>query len=490
MPKIAFIGAGSAVFSKNIIADILSHPALADSEIVLVDIDTRRLDITLRLTQSINIQLGTNARLRATIDRRKALAGADFVISAIGVGGKDAIRTDLEIPLRFGLRQTVGDTLGIGGIFRSLRSVPVLLEICRDMEELCPTALLMNYSNPMATHVLAASRSTSIKIVGLCHGIVHTAEVMSMLIALQRLPKSEIEAHFQKPWNSPERIAEWERWLALGHDLEATYTCAGINHMAVFTRFESKGVDFYPELRKAMETPHLLRLDPIRIELGRWLGYFITETSGHCAEYLPYFLKSEAESARTHLRICDYLQTIVDLDQATEQLDQNLSAGKPPISTPYQRSVEYASGIINAVVTNDAYVFNGNVYNQGGRLVTNLAGDSCVEVPCVANAAGVTPTFAGEIPPQVAALIATNINVQDLTVRAILENSRDYVYQAAMVDPNTAATLTLPKIKELVDAMFEAHESRLPKAMRFTGRMMYSALSEPCDHTSGLQNAA
>jgi len=476
MQKIAFLGAGSAVFSKNIIADILSHPPLADSEIVLVDVDEHRLDTVRRMADSINTLLKTKARLSATTNRREALKGADFVLSAIGVGGKEAVHIDLEIPLRFGVRQTVGDTLGIGGIFRSLRGVPVLLEICRDMEELCPDALLINYSNPMATHVLAVTRSTPIKTVGLCHGIVHTAEIMSMLIALQQLPAAEIDAHFRKPWNSPERIAEWLRWMELGHDPDVSYTCAGINHMAVFTRFESKGVDLYPELRKALDVPHLLQIDRVRIEMSRWLGYFITETSGHCAEYLPYYLKSESEVARANLRVLDYLETIADLDVATEQLRSDLLAGKPPVATPYKRSVEYASRIINAIVTDEPYVFNGNVHNQGGKLISNLAGDSCVEVPCVANAAGVTPMFVGDIPPQVAALISSNINVQDLIVRGILENSRDYIYQAALVDPNTASTLSLPKIKELVDAMFEAHATRIPGSIQFTGRMMYPTL--------------
>ena len=478
MPKVTFIGAGSAVFSKNIIADILSHSALADSEIVLMDVDEHRLDTSLRMAQSINAILQTKARVSATANRGDALRGANFVISAIGVGGKEAVHADLEIPLSFGVRQTVGDTLGIGGIFRSLRGVPVLLDICRDMEELCPDALLINYSNPMATHVLAVARSTSIKVVGLCHGIVHTAETMSMLIALQQVPKNEIEAHFDLPWNSPERFEEWKRWLDLGKDPHLSYTCAGINHMAVFTRFESKGVDLYPELRKAMEVPHLLLIDPVRIEVARWLGYFITETSGHCAEYLPYYLKSESEVQRTHLRVCDYLNTIDDLDVATEQLREELLAGKPAIPIPYELSIEYASRIINAVVTNEPYVFNGNAHNQGGPLISNLAGDSCVEVPCVADAAGVTPLFVGDIPPQVAALISTNINVQDLVVRGILENSRDYIYQAAFLDPNTTSTLTLPKIKKLVDAMFEAHAGRIPGSLTLTGRMMYSALSK------------
>lgn len=457
MPKITFIGAGSAVFTKNLVADILAHPSLADSAIILQDIAEERLDTARRLAESVNQTMGTGARIEATTDRRKALEGADFVICTIGVGGSEAARIDLEVPLGFGLRQTVGDTLGVGGIFRSIRSIPVLLEICRDMEALCPDALLMNYTNPMAMHVLAVSRVSPIRVIGLCHGVVNTARTMRMLVALKDLPEAEAAAHFERPWNSPERTAEWMRWWELGDDPALSYTCAGINHMAAFLRFESGGVDLYPELKALIDHPVLNRFEPVRFELMRWLGYFMTETSGHSAEYVPYFLKDESEMTRCHVRVASYLGELDRLEGMMAELRKGMLAGEPQVAMPYRLSVEYASRILHAIVADEPFVFNGNVHNRGGALITNLPGDSCVEVPCVADRRGISPTYVGDLPPQVAALIRTNINVQDLTVRGILENNRDYFYQAAMMDPNTSSTLPLPKIRELMDAMFKAH---------------------------------
>ena len=469
MPKIAIIGAGSAVFSKNIIADILWHPSLSGSEIVLMDIDSRRLDIALRMARSINQTLGTRGVFRATVDREAALEGADFVLCTVGVGGCEATRKDLEIPLKFGLRQTIGDTLGVGGIFRSARSIPVLLELCRLMEKLCPKALLMNYTNPMAMHMLAIQRATSVRAVGLCHGVVNTAITMRMLVAMKDIPESEIAAHFRRPYNSPERTAEWKRWWELGRDEHLSYSCAGINHMAAFLRFESGGRDLYPDLKQLLDLPYFNSLEPVRFDLLRWLGYFMTETSSHSAEYLPYFLKNDAEIASRSLRVAGYLEAVGLLAQEIEGLDRALQSGSPVVPEDYSLSVEYASRIINAIVTGKPFVFNGNVQNRGGALISNLPGDACVEVPCVADSAGVTPTFIGDLPPQVAAMIRTNINVQDLAVRGILENSKDFLYQAAMLDPNTASSLTLSQIKALMDAMFEAHGGNLSPDLRFRG---------------------
>jgi len=462
MPKIAILGAGSAVFSKNIIADILSFPTLSSSEIALMDIDAERLSIVEKLARAINETLGAGASIVATKNRREALAGADFVISTIGVGGAEATKIDLELPLRFGLKQIIGDTLGVGGIFRSARSIPVLLDICREMEELCPRALLMNYANPMATHVLAVSRASPIRIVGLCHGVVNTARTMRMLIAMRDVPASEIDAHFRRPWGSREREEEWLRWYALGEDPELSYTCAGINHLAAFLRFESRGVDLYPRLRELLEVPHFQQIDPVRFELFRWFGYYFTETSGHCAEYLPYFLRDESEIARCNLPVASYVRTVRELDEATREIGRRLDNGERPINTPYRRSIEYASRIIHAVTSDEPFVFNGNVHNRGGALISNLPGDCCVEVPCVANRAGITPTAVGDLPPQIAGLIRTNVSVQDLAVRGILERKRDYFYQAAALDPNTASSLTLSKIRSLIDAMLEAHAGRIP----------------------------
>jgi alpha-galactosidase len=464
--KIALIGAGSTVFSQNVIGDILWHEALRDSDLRLVDIDRDRLATAEGMARILCRQFGSQSKVTATTDRRKALDGADVVISTIGVGGTAATKTDLTIPARFGLKQTVGDTLGAGGVFRSVRSVPELLRICADMAELCPDALLLNYSNPMAMHCLAVERATRIKHVGLCHGVVNTALTMRMITAMASEKPAVIWRHFKRPWGDPEREREWKEWIRLGEDPDLSYTCAGINHMAFFLRFESKGRDLYPLLRKAMDIPHLYRFDRVRFDLMRRLGYFMTETAGHTAEYTPYFLKSDAEVARCFLRVSGYLQTCRDQDAAYRVLRREVKAGQNMAGMPYKPSREYCSRIINGLVTGQPYVFNGNVHNQGGALISNLPGDCCVEVPCTADRQGVRPTMVGELPPACAALICTNVNVQDLCVRGILEGNRRYIHQAIMLDPNTASVLTLAEIDRLVEAMFTAHAKRLPKNLR------------------------
>lgn len=462
--KIAFIGAGSVVFSRNLIADLCGHQALQDAHLALVDIDPDRLETATMMARSIADQMQVPLEISAHTKRESALDGADFVICCIGVGGMDATRIDLELPARFGLHQTVGDTLGVGGIFRAVRSIPELLRIGHDMRRLCPNALLLNYTNPMAMHCLAVERALpDIRHVGLCHGVKNTAQTLRMLVEMSEEPPEKIERHFQRPMNAPERVAEWQNWMRKGLDPKLSYTCAGINHMAFFLHFESAGKDLYPAIRRAMDIPHLHRFDPVRFELMRRLGYFMTETSGHTAEYVPWFLRDDEQVKACHLQTSSYLDTCQRQDQQYQDLRAALHRGENVITTPYSLSVEYGSRIINACVTNQPYVFNGNVHNRSGALIRNLPGDSCVEVPCVVNAQGVQPTAIGELPPQCAALIRTNINVQDLTVRGILEGRRDAIHQAAMLDPNTAAHLPLDKIDELVDTLFEAHRDRLPE---------------------------
>lgn len=468
--KVAIIGAGSAVFSKNLIGDMLWHESLRDIDLRLMDVDAERLETAEAMALSITATLGARCRVTATRDRRRALEGADFVVCTIGVGGIEATRIDLEVPLRFGVRQTVGDTLGMGGIFRSARSIPEVMRLCADIRELCPDALLMNYTNPMAMHCLAIQRATRVKAVGLCHGVQGTARTMRMLTAMLDYPAAAIERHFRRPWNHPIRVREWQEWIRKGEDPELSYLCAGINHMAFFLRFESGGRDLYPLLWKAFDLPHVYRMEPVRFELFRWLGYFMTETSGHTAEYTPYFLKDGRETRARHLRVKGYVKDCRDLDAAYRALRRSVLGGKPVVATPYSPSQEYASRIMNAIVTGRPFVFNGNVHNRGGALIGNLPGDSCVEVPCVASRTGIAPVAVGELPPACAALIRTNINVQDLAVRGILEERRDLIYQAAMLDPNTGSTLTLPAIRKLCDAMFAAHAKRLPRGLARAGK--------------------
>lgn len=466
MTKIVFIGSGSVVFAKNLIADILWHPALAGASFTLVDIDPDRLETSRRMAELIRRDLGAQAStITATADRRRGLEGADFVISSIGVGGYEATRIDHELPARYGLRQTIGDTLGVGGIFRTLRGAPVLLDICREMEELCPGALLLNYSNPMATHCMAVARATRINAVGLCHGVVNTAQTMRLLVEMARLPEQAIWDHFQLPPESPERHRQWRQWWAQGEDPTVSYLCAGINHMAFFLNFKAGGVDLYPELRRMLSMPAMLRMDPVRFEVFRYFDFFMTEGSGHTAEYLPWFLKHPKEILDLHIGVSSYLQTCKRQDESYRQMREQIHSGAPMVEQPYKLSVEYASRIINAVVTGSSYVFNGNVINRAGALIHNLPDDCCVEVPCVADRNGVTAVSVGSLPTQCAALCRTNVNVQELMVEGLLNRDRRRITQAAMIDPNTSSQLTLKQIDGLVREMFDAQARWMPAGL-------------------------
>jgi len=465
--RIVFLGAGSVVFARNVLADILWHESLADAEIRLVDIDPGRLRTAEAMTRQIAAALGRGARIQATRDRRRALPGADVVICAIGVGGFAATRVDLELPAkRFGLRQTIGDTLGAGGVFRAVRSIPEVLRICADMERDCPRALLINYANPMAMHCLAIARATDRPHVGICHGVQNTAQHMRMIIAMLGEKRAAIERHFRRPWNDPVRAREWQAWSRRGLDPHLRYTCAGINHMAFFLEFASRGRDLYPQLRQGLALAHIRRLDPVRFALFERLGYFMTETSGHTAEYVPWFLKSEREIREHHIFVSQYLDTCRQQDRMYRDLQRALAAGRPVIDVPYTPSNEHCSRIIHALVTGEPFTFNGNVMNVRGRLISNLPADCCVEVPCRATRRGIRPLAVGALPPQCAAMVGPNVSVQDLAVRGILEGRRDHIRQAILFDPNTASQLSLGEIDRLVEALFRAHAKRLPRNLR------------------------
>jgi alpha-galactosidase len=409
--KVAFVGAGSTVFARTLVSDILSFPELADElTIALMDIDPARLAVSERVTRALD----PNVRVETTLDRRTALDGADYVLTMFQIGGyRPATVTDFDVPKRFGLRQTIGDTLGIGGIMRGLRTIPVLVDVCREMEQLCPDALLLQYVNPMAMLGWAAARASSIQTVGLCHSVQGTARDLA---------------------------------ADLGVD-ELEYRCAGINHLAFYLELRHDGRDVYPELRAKQDIPDWNR---VRYEVLRHFGYFCTESSEHLAEYVPWFIKS----ARPEL--IDEFN--VPLDEYLRRCEEQL-ARPIPEAPKIERSDEYAAQIIHAHRTGVRFDFNGNVMNDG--LIDNLP-YCCVEVPCTADAAGITPEPVGALPPQLAALMRTNINVQELTVEAALTGKREHVYHAAMLDPHTAAELPLRDIRALVDELLEAHGDFVP----------------------------
>lgn len=467
MAKIAFIGAGSTVFARNLLRDIFFFPELHDVTIALMDIDAERLRTSELVAHRVAAEAGAKPQIEATTDRHRALAGADYVINMIQVGGyRPATVIDFEIPKKYGLRQTIGDTLGIGGIMRALRTIPVLLDICRDMEKLCPNALLINYTNPMAMLCWAVDIATPIKCVGLCHSVQGTAAYLARLIGV--------------PYE------------------EVTYVCAGLNHMAFYLRFERRGEDLYPYLRRLLEQGKVPREDRVRFEMFRRLGYFVTESSEHFSEYVPYFIRRDRPDLieRFNIPLDEYPRRCEEQIADWEEMRQALESEDPTAIKRYEKerrerilarlekedpqraaelrsqweqeaeesrlrhSGEYGTLIIHAMETNRPTVVYGNVLNHG--LIDNLPAGCCVEVPCLVDGAGVQPVRVGVLPAQLAALMRTAVNVQELTVKAALERKREYVYYAAMLDPHTAAELTLDEIYALVDELIEAHGDYIP----------------------------
>ncbi len=429
MPRIAFIGAGSTVFTRNLVGDVLRRPELADSTtFALMDIDPERLETSEDAVRAIARAAGARAEVEATLDRRAALEDADYVVTSFQVGGyRPATVVDFELPKRFGLRQTIGDTLGVGGIMRGLRTIPVLLDVCRDMQELCPGALLLQYVNPMAMLCWAVQRARDVRAVGLCHSVQHTAGELAADLGL-----------------SP---------------AELDYHVAGINHLAFFLRLEREGEDLYPALREVTPPSG----NRVRYEALRHLGYFVTESSEHFAEYVPWFIKAARPDLieRFGVPLDEYPRRCEAQIAEWETLRARLRAGGAVTAEP---SVEYGADIIRACETGEPFSFNGNVPNTDGgrRLVDNLPGDCCVEVPCVASDRGIEPQAVGTLPRHLAALMQTNVNVQGLVVEAALSGDRAAVHHAAMLDPHTAGELALDDIAELVDALIEAHGDLVP----------------------------
>ncbi len=458
MPKITFIGAGSTVFAKNLMGDILNYPELAGSTITLHDIDEKRLQESKAVAHKIVEALSVNPTIETTTNRRQALDGADYAICMIQVGGyKPATATDFEIPKKYGLRQTIGDTLGIGGIMRGLRTIPVLLEMCRDMEELCPDVTFLNYVNPMAINTWAVNRASRIKTVGLCHSVPHTAAELAADIGV---PVEEIN-----------------------------YLVVGINHVAFYLKFERNGEDLYPRLRQVLAEGRVPPWNRVRYEMFKRLGYFVTESSEHFSEYTPWFIKRDRPDLIEQFNIpldeylgrCEAQIIAWEYAQKAELEPERYTAEAlqaelanitiMPNSRQWaidnfkrrndiKPSVEYGSQIIHSLETGRPVVVYGNVMNDG--LIDNLP-DCCVEVPCLVDKNGIQPTRIGSLPPHLAALMQTNINVQALTVEAALTRKREHIYHAAMLDPHTAAELDLEQIWQMVDELIEAHGNLLPE---------------------------
>jgi len=428
MPTIAFIGAGSTVFAKNLLGDILSFPELTHADIRLHDIDAERLRTSEIMAHKVAQALNTQPTITATTDRRAALDGADYAINMIQVAGyKPGTVIDFEIPKKYGLRQTIADTLGIGGIMRGLRTIPVLLDICRDMRDLCPDVTFLNYVNPMAMNCWAIARGSGIKTVGLCHSVQGTAEQLARDIGV---PIQEIN-----------------------------YVSAGINHMAFYLRFERAGEDLYPLIRQVVKEGRVPEWNRVRYEMFMKLGYFVTESSEHFSEYVPWFIKHDQPELieEFNIPLDEYLRRCENQIAGWEAMRKEFESDRP---LTVKRSHEYGSLIIHSLETGVPRVVYGNVANQ--HLIDNLPEGCCVEVPCLVDKNGIQPTRIGSLPPHLAALIQTNVNVQSLTVEAALTGQREYIYHAAMLDPHTGAELDLDKIWSLVDELILAHGEWLP----------------------------
>lgn len=462
MTKISFIGAGSTVFAKTLLGDILTYPELDGSVISLFDIDAERLRTTEKMAHKLAGVLGVHPTIEATMDRAEALKGSNYAINMVQIGGyRPSTVIDFEIPRRYGLEQTIGDTLGIGGIMRGLRTIPFLLDLCQEMEALCPEVTFLNYSNPMAMNCWAVARASSIRSVGLCHSVQGTAHLLAKDI---EVPIDEI-----------------------------SYVCAGINHMAFYLSFDQRRngqkFDLYPQIRKVAAEGRVPKDNRIRYEMLARTGYFVTESSEHFAEYVPWFIKKGRSDLiedlnipiDEYLRRCEvqitgwrYMQQKIEnptVDIGDEFVaamreagvpEENLSLVRQHLEDIYkvERSHEYGSQIIHSMETDQPCVIYGNVENEG--LISNLPSGCCVEVPCLVDANGIQPMHVGELPLHLAALMQTNINVQSLTVEAALTGNRDHVYHAAMLDPHTAAELDLDQIWRLVDDLLEAHADHLP----------------------------
>ncbi|GCD96776.1 alpha-glucosidase/alpha-galactosidase [Embleya hyalina] len=429
--KIVFVGAGSVVFTQGLLADLFAFPELKDAHIALHDIDPERLATAHGAARLIAEERGASPLITAHADRREALVGARFVINIIQVGMREATRTDFEVPAGYGLRQTIGDTLGIGGIFRALRTFPVLRALGEDIAELCPDAWLLNYTNPMAMNVGYLRRATGLtRVVGLCHSVYWTMQGLAELVGV---PYEEVD-----------------------------YLAAGVNHQAWVLRFEHAGADLYPRLDALIARDEQLRRR-VRVDMYRRLGFYPTETSEHSSEYVPWYLGHDSEISRLRLPVGAYLDIVDENVAAYESTRAALAAGRP---VSVESTMEYAPQIIHSITTGTPRTVYGNVPNHG--LIDNLPTDGVVEVPCLVDRLGVQPTRVGALPAQLAALNRTYLSVNDLVVRAALEDDPGHIRHAAMIDPATAAVLPVERIWDLCDDLVRAHGDLLQPGLRAT----------------------
>lgn len=432
--KVTFIGAGSLVFTQRLLVDLVSLFPGEEIEVALVDIDPKRLEYIDRIARRIFRERNLKEELIfSTLERREALPGSDYVFISILVGGIEVIRKDIEVPLKYGVDQCIGDTIGPGGVFRALRTAPVILGICQDVGELCPKAFVFNYTNPMSILCWVVKETLPLKFYGLCHSVQNTARQLAFFLGV---PFEEVE-----------------------------YWVAGINHQAWFLELRHRGKDLYPLLRERVDDPGVWVKDTTRIEMFKHLGYYVTESSGHNSEYNSWFRKRKdllerftpggSWNGETGFILKLYG---TDREKYEEELEA-IASGKKPL--PLSESEEYGIKIIRALEEGEVFRANINVPNEG--LITNLPPNCIAEVPCFAEKGQIRPAFVGDLPLQLAALNRMVVQSQEMAVRGILEKERDYVYYALYYDPLTSAVLSLDEIKKMADEMFEAERDFLPQ---------------------------
>lgn len=433
MRKIAFIGAGSMVFTRNLVKDVLGIKAFQDVHLCLMDIDEKRLEYSRRCVQKIVDAFECQATVTVTMDRREALEGADGVICTVFNGGVDISLAEVEIPYKYGVSMNIGDTRSVGGIFRALRNIPLMLDICRDIEELCPKAVFLNYTNPMGMLCNAMQKHTRVNVTGLCHSVQHTAELLAGWIGA---PIEEID-----------------------------YTCAGVNHQAFYLEYKWNGEDAYPLLREKMKNPEILNEEQVRNEMFLQLGYYVTESSGHNSEYCAWFRKRKdlLEMYCTNGTGWNpglHAYSIEKRMKRDETLYEDITKWLEEEEVDMTPSGEYAAHIFNACFGDETpFLFNGNIINDG--CIPNLPAETCVEIPVLATRDGLKKMYVGNLPDHIAILVNTTAGIENLVVEACMERNKEKVIHAVQMDPLCSAVCSLQEIREMCEELFEAEKEYL-----------------------------